>query len=512
MTRSEVSTRDPHFLFTVDAHEVRSPGLLPCSQRFSVLARNAVLRTIFCLLLVLPTGCAELPAPPGNAQREAWGTLVVVPARYPPGSNFRAFAVGKGAGAAKGGLAGSATGLAGAGIFAAGGALEAVIAPYLAVVVVPVGAAVGAYGGSRAAMSEQDAAELETGIEQNLTTLQVPATLARAIVDTAAQDTGRALPLLAAVGPTMREPLADYRDMAQPGVDSVLEVDVTEAGFTGGRQLSFYLVAKIRVVHTGDGIQLYKREFVYQSDNYDARLWYEHQAALFQAELQRAYASLAGSVIEQVFLLTDAPLVSRVALRGEASLTEVLAGRDACGLAWVSPERDFHTTVFGDTDHRDWNRFPTLDSRQPTLAWEAFPRESDRRAAGRGSLSGISNVRYDLRVWQVASDAPPARVYERRDLPAPSHTLDLPLLPGTRYFWSARARFDLGKRVQGTKWGYFRTPAYQARGKVKPDASPAVLVGAATGSAAAPRDVCTLDFIPTANYYRFQTPQAGPQG
>jgi hypothetical protein len=56
--------------------------------------------------------------------------------------------------------------------------------------------------------------------------------------------------------------------------------------------------------------------------------------------------------------------------------------------------------------------------------------------------------------------------------------------------------------VDGTKWGYFRTPNYTSRGddKVKPEPSPAVVLGAVTAGVA-PRDVCTLDFIPTSNYY-----------
>jgi len=438
--------------------------------------------------------------------RQDWGTLVVVPARYPPKSNIRSFAVGKGEGAAKGAAAGSAAGLAGAGAFAAtGGPLAVVIAPYLAVIWATELGAAGAYGGSRVAISAQDVAAMEVHIQHNLAALQVPDTLARAIVDTAAQDTGRQLPLLVEAGPAAPEPSPNYRALAQQEADSVLEVVATEVGFSGGKQLHFYLVATIRVVRVRDNARLYEREFVYQSDEYEARLWGENEATLFQAELQRSYASLAESVVEQVFLLTPLQLESRARQSGEATLTDVLGGRDACGLAWVSPEHDYHPTI-SDTGHRNWNRFPIVASRQPTLAWEGFPRDRDRRRDSKADVSGIGNVSYDLRVWQVVADAPPALLYERRGLPAPSHTLEQPLLPGTRYFWSARARFDLAGRVHGTKWGYFRTPGYDAHGEVKPDPSPGVVLGVVTGTGAAPRDPCTLDFIPTSNYYRFQTP------
>jgi len=68
-----------------------------------------------------------------------------------------------------------------------------------------------------------------------------------------------------------------------------------------------------------------------------------------------------------------------------------------------------------------------------------------------------------------------------------------------------RARFDHAGEVHGTKWGCFRYPAYTVEGKVGMEASPATVLGAFLPGAT-PRDVCTLDFIPTANHYRFRTP------
>jgi hypothetical protein len=62
--------------------------------------------------------------------------------------------------------------------------------------------------------------------------------------------------------------------------------------------------------------------------------------------------------------------------------------------------------------------------------------------------------------------------------------------------------------VRGTKWGYYRLPAYlvsDAGNPVKPEPSAGAVLGPFLAGAA-PRDACTLDFIPTANYYRFQTP------
>lgn len=455
------------------------------------------------LLSSLLPGCADLPAPPSDSVRKEWGPLVVAPARFTPQSNIRSFAVGKGEGVAKGAVVGSATGAVSTLAFAATGAMEAIIAPYLAVIMVPTMAASGAIAGSQAAISEEEAAALETYVQRNLTALQVPTTLAQAIITTAQQDTGRQLTTLTEVGPITPEAKSDYRTLAQQGVATVLEVIPTEVGFNGGKQLSFYLTATIHVVRVQDGKHLYKREFVYQSDDYEAHLWAENQAALFQAELQRAYASLAESAVEHVFLLTGLPLESRARASGD---TLHIGAWDACGLAWVNPRREYHPSI-SDTNARKWNRFPSVANRQPTLEWEAMPRDSDRRTGSKAILAGIRNVRYDLRVWQVVNNAPPRLIYERRDLSTPSHTLDQPLSPKSRYFWSARARFDLAGEVQATKWGYYRTPYYALYGddQVKPASSPGAMLGIFTAGVA-PRDPCTLDFIPSNNYYRFQTP------
>lgn len=452
-------------------------------------------------------GCADLPAPPTELAREGWGRLVIVPAGYPPRSNFRDFAVGEGAGAAGGAAAGATAGLLGSGAFAAAGALEAVVAPYLAVVLVPVMAAGGAYAGSRAAVSQEDAAAIEAVIQRNLADLQLPLGLAKAIGETVEVDTGLRLPLLADAGPAVPEAATDYRALAGQDADSVLEVVATEVGFSGGRELRFHLVAVIRIVDSRDGHSRYQREFVYQSDPYPAPLWGARQAALLQAELYRALDGIAGSVVEQVFLLTDLPLESRATTGGEGGPEGFLRlDRDACGLAWVSPERDFHLDL-RDMDQRHMNRFPPVAGTQPRLVWQSFPRDVDREAGNRDILPSIDRVRYDLRVWEVAGDLPPRLIYERRDLPEAAHTLEQSLAPKGRYFWSARARFELGGAVHGTKWGCFRSPWYATYGgdRVKPERSPVSVLGPLLAGTA-PRDPCTLDFIPVSNYYRFRIP------
>ena len=100
-------------------------------------------------------------------------------------------------------------------------------------------------------------------------------------------------------------------------------------------------------------------------------------------------------------------------------------------------------------------KFVEVDSLQPTLSWEAFPRPID---LGENGVKGrISNVTYDLRIWRADEESPrgyPAEiVYARRGLREPWHTIEQPLMTSTLYFWSIRARFELDGQPRVTQWG-----------------------------------------------------------
>jgi hypothetical protein len=450
-------------------------------------------------------GCAVLPAPPTESSRQSWGHVAIVASPNAPKSNFRYFAAGKASGAVKGATVGTGLGVATAGAFAAMGTLESVVAPYLAVVSVPVMMVGGGYAGARSAISPDDAKAVEAVIENNLKTLKISDILAKAVHVMAANDARQQTTLLVDAGPDTPEANRDYRDRGPADIDVAAEISVTDAGFTGSKQMRFYMVANTHLVRVSDNARLYGRDFVYQSDEYDASQWARDKAALLRMELERAYASLSESMVEQIFLLTDLPVESRAAQDNKGGALDILGGRDACGVAWRSPPHDYHPAI-SDTSRRSWNRFPVVNTRSPVLEWESFPRADDHRADARGIILEIADVHYDLRVWKVDAGVPPVLVYERRDLRKASHTLETALQPASRYFWSVRARFELSGAPRATRWGYFRAPGYSTDGKTRPQVSPAAAVGLLTGAGGS-RDPCTLDFIPTSNYYRFETPK-----
>ena len=103
--------------------------------------------------------------------------------------------------------------------------------------------------------------------------------------------------------------------------------------------------------------------------------------------------------------------------------------------------------------------FVEVESLQPTLRWEAFPNVTDQEADREHVLSRIRNVTYDIEMFRAGEEDHPAElVYVRFGLPDPAHTLEDPLQPWAKYFWTVRARFELDGVSRVSPWGRLRSP------------------------------------------------------
>jgi hypothetical protein len=133
--------------------------------------------------------------------------------------------------------------------------------------------------------------------------------------------------------------------------------------------------------------------------------------------------------------------------------------------------------------------FVRVDSLQPTLRWEGFPRLQDREGDKEGTPGRIRQVTYDLMIWQAEEhypqeflqEYPGELVYRRQGLSEPWHKLEEPLVPTTKYFWTIRARFELDGLPRVTQWGVM---------KGRPDDLPEA----------------RMPVIPSPSHYRFRTP------
>jgi len=130
-----------------------------------------------------------------------------------------------------------------------------------------------------------------------------------------------------------------------------------------------------------------------------------------------------------------------------------------------------------------------VDSLQPTLRWQRFPREADAKADVDGWLVRIRNVTYDLRVWRTVERPfprpyPAELVYSRDGLAEPVHRVEVVLAPSTSYLWTVRARFELDGQTRVTEWSMLKGPG--GRDGSTPPRAP---------------------FVPSTAYYEFRTPR-----
>jgi hypothetical protein len=95
--------------------------------------------------------------------------------------------------------------------------------------------------------------------------------------------------------------------------------------------------------------------------------------------------------------------------------------------------------------------YPVVNSRGAILQWERF-------TPAPGEFPSSVSVTYDLRVWDAATGTPGAVIYERTGLPSPWHRIEIPIRPGSRCFWSVRARIRVNGETRLTDWSHSLHP------------------------------------------------------
>lgn len=386
-------------------------------------------RAHLALLIVLLAGCATVPSPtqsryPNETERAQIGRIAVVASQTAPRISVEPVVSGKGSGAAKG--AGTALGFVPEGCLRMG-----VFAPFCIVVFAPFAAAGGAAYGAVVAPSKDEIAPAKHSIEAALAELEMQGRL-RDQTLRAAQAVWPQ-PVIAPQHSTQSWEKGAYRELAREGVETVLEVAVIrlEREMTTKEEIDspfiIILEAHARLISVSDGREIYQGTHIFRSKARHFRQWAENDAEPLREAFELGYQNLAANIVENALFLYPLPQVKPF------------------GLHPVYPQ----TPGF-----LSFNR-GIVDSLQPTLRWEAFPRAADLAVPG-SPLARARNIRYELRIARVPQNFYETRVFEpvysRDDLPLPQHTLEQPLWPGSRYSWSVRARFDLDGLTRITPW------------------------------------------------------------
>ena len=429
-------------------------------------------RQLVVLIALVVGGCASigLDSAPREA-RDRMGSVAIVPSEAVPRSNFATFSKGRPQGAVTGALmGGGTTGLA---VLIVAGTAGAA-APYaliLAPLFIGAGAVGGAISGTVAAVPADKAKEIEAAVQAWSADLDSQRALAQRVGVVAEK-----------AGVVSLVPRTQANATLELAIESIeLEGCVARTPFDpkscpGGTRnpaLALTLQARARVLATASGQELFARGFRYHSPRRELARWVADDGRLLTEELERAYQDLAERMHDAFFLTSRAEIAQSSTMTG-------LPGSADYGLCWLAPRSpaarpvlvsEMWTLPFtsGGICVSSPMHFATADSLQLLLRWDAFPRAADSQE--------VAAVTYDLKVWDVEDCARRAMVYERSGLLLPEHRLEAPLLPGTPYFWSVRARFAVAGRTYATPWSFF-----------------------------APGTTCELAEIPDSQWHRFVTP------
>jgi hypothetical protein len=298
----------------------------------------------------------------------------------------------------------------------------------------PLFAAGGAVYGAAIAVPADRAAAIEALPKQVLATTAIERRLAELVAE-AGQDSGYVLTL-----PPENADRSPSGAPVVPASDALLETDVTEFGFRGNGDdpdIAMYVRAKARLVRMPTQKTLGESTFHFQSEPRKLHQWLDDGGKPLQIAFDALLRNLARDIVDRRLL--HYPYDPYGFLRGNVEVE--LPGPSA-----NSPGKSITSPFFIPT--------PTVDTLQPTLVWNAF-RAPDETADAAKGMARSTILGHEVCIWRhYESEQGSTRgcIYRHRGGPETSHTVEAPLLPGTRYFWSVRVRFKVDNDEYLTGW------------------------------------------------------------
>ena len=258
--------------------------------------------------------------------------------------------------------------------------------------------------------------------------------------------------------------------LAARGIDTVLEVRVEDFGTILPHQHLHIrdsnpmsqISAAIRVLRTRDGAELYAAEAEYLGRWRKVEEWLADQGRPLIDDLRHGIDELGRTIYEDLFAVYHfpdrqwCPTTSRTALPRShdlAPLDPPVSGTvDERAIPGSGLEIVFDPLLAPLLEAMDVFDWTTVANHQPLLAWEEFPRESDRISAAE-DMARVTDVRYELLIAREEGLGAAEIVYRRDRIATPEHVVEQPLSPNGRFFWSVRARFALDGHEHVTEWG-----------------------------------------------------------
>jgi len=410
-------------------------------------------------------GCAStgiLPPQYVGNERQNYGRIGVVAARFQPQVKVDVLTSGKGAGAGKGAGHGALAGLAACGHGSCSGSFCGIVLLLCLAIAPPVGAVIGAIAGAVVTESAEKIAAEEAAMKTRLEALKMQEILRDQVIEYAKEVEYTGLSILKDQGPEDMNALPVYRPATGEHLDTVVELSLLrfEAEVTGakGNPISVKAIFRVRVVNASDGKVL--DSFTHQSiaaGIFDD--WIKDNAQMLANAIQFMYRDFAEVVVDELFLNyrpvgeADDKTAQQEIKKADTDIWEQHMVLSDYVLQPLYPEVWRKLLPFGDFSFgglivRD------VDSSEPTLSWEALPKLKELSKARAGSR--ITDVKYDLRIFNyryfLKALVANKQIYQITGLTEPKFKLSGFFKPCHVYFWTVRARFLLDGTRQATEW------------------------------------------------------------
>lgn len=423
------------------------------------------------------SGCGNIPVIPSQNPAETTRldptTLAVVPARFEPAGNTGPILHTKGDSAAQGAAEGALGGVASTFY---GVVLLGPLAVLLLPVMVPVGIAVGAAGGAAEGASPETIESTKRAWEKATGELRLQQKLQEQLLaELQKEAVAKQVVIRNDIGPTKPDDRPRYD---QVGADTVLESGVLEIEFSPETKIkdeiaySLRITTHARAINANNQVVLDEMTHVFRSRSNTVTDWLRDNAALFKDLVDEAMNESAQAIVLEFFRIYYPP-ASTAPVDEQRSLVPYYVLQPI----YPEPRRELLDLRGALSDKYlggiGGMKFTWVDSLQPTLRWETFPRPTDV-AGVEGNAGRFSDVTYEFQLFKAVIRSPWAgteiyaagpTVYERTGLHEPQHRLEEPLEPCGRYAWTVRARFKLDSKQRVTEWtgGYGANPPWKYR-------------------------------------------------
>jgi hypothetical protein len=337
------------------------------------------------------------------------------------------------------------------------------------------GAVVGGAAGGASGYSETELEQATTAARQMLQSDALKEELLRRAGDYARQNAELTFVRKPYLSPNANAAPPDYSQLRQEGVDAVLDVKLESLKL----ERSLSMTAHARLLSVSSGALLNEGQYEFLSEHRPLEGWMANGAQPLAQAVDRGLSALAEDIIDENFLLfypTEPEVLATEKSEWERqnepqlsfSLSEAVPHYV---LRPIYPELDNNycpwRIVFHNKDPHCQPTFRGLDfvevnSSKPTLRWERFPRPDDYIEPNGGRRNKITEVSYEVRVFDTARSVikqqrreiliPAQVVYSARSIKETYHTVDRNLEACGNYFWTVRARFQLNGRVRVTEW------------------------------------------------------------